>query len=409
MASRNVSFIIGLLAYGGALLVGAGGAYLGFESLFLTAAQPQAEPKAFIVDPGMGVRKVAEKLEKEELLDNWWSFYALHRLKAESGKGEENPTIHPGEYMVSAAMKPGELLDIFLKGEVVYRKFTVPEGYSIYDLPEVMAGTGLVTEAEARAALQNLKIIARFRIPAKTPEGYLFPSTYQFTRPDNAEKMVLTMLERGKQQFNNNEWKQRALELGLSFHQILTLASIIEKETGAPEERKTISSVFHNRLRIAMPLQTDPTIIYGILDRDGSFNGNLTKKDLTTPGSYNTYLNQGLPPTPICNPGKAAIEAALYPADTDYLYFVSKGDGTHVFSSTYKEHLRAVNQYQRGKKINVPALPKKKRRVEEPPPPPPEKKKEVFKKKKKTKESNIFIRRGNKKVKKQGLSQLEFE
>ena len=132
----------------------------------------------------------------------------------------------------------------------------------------------------------------------------------------------------------------------LSKHQVLTLASIIEKEAAVPEERALISSVFHNRLRIEMPLAADATIIYGI----PNFDGNLTRKHLKTPGPYNTYINKGLPPTPICSPGAASIKAALYPEDTDYLFYVSKNNGTHKFSKSYKEHLAAVNEYQRNQK-----------------------------------------------------------
>ena len=185
----------------------------------------------------------------------------------------------------------------------------------------------------------------KLSIPSLTPEGFIFPETYSFSRPVTAHEIVERIVEEGRKRLDERlkGWKERGQQLGFNPYQVLVLASIIEKETGKPEERGVISSVFHNRLRIAMPLQSDPTVIYGIQN----FDGNLTKEHLKTPGPYNTYLNTGLPPTPICNPGLDAIKAAVYPEDTDYLYFVGKGDGSHQFSATYKEHQRAVDNFQR--------------------------------------------------------------
>ena len=158
--------------------------------------------------------------------------------------------------------------------------------------------------------------------------------------------MVKRMVAEWKTQLDSKipGWRERASELGFSTIQMMTLASIIEKETGDKNERAIISSVFHNRMRIGMPLQSDPTVIYGKKD----FTGNLTKEDLKTPTPYNTYINTGLPPTPICNPGIESIKAALFPQDTDFLYFVARGNGTHQFSAMYKDHVAAVNQFQTG-------------------------------------------------------------
>ena len=178
-------------------------------------------------------------------------------------------------------------------------------------------------------------------IPGKTVEGYLFPETYFFQKQASAEKIIRAMIGRFKSVFTK-EWKNRAQELGFSVHEIVTLASIIEKETGVAKERSIISSVFHNRLEKGIRLASDPTVIYGI----ENFDGNLTRQDLRTRTPYNTYTNYGLPPGPIANPGKAALEAALYPADTPYLYFVAKPDNTHHFSTTLAEHNRAVRKYQ---------------------------------------------------------------
>jgi UPF0755 protein len=181
----------------------------------------------------------------------------------------------------------------------------------------------------------------KLNVPADSFEGYLFPDTYFFPRGVLAKDIITTMVNRFWTQFGV-DWKERADELGLSVHEVITLASIIEKETGVSSERPIISSVFHNRLKKRMRLESDPTVIYGISD----FDGNITRKHLDTHTPYNTYRIRGLPPGPIANPGAAAIESALFPAETDYLFFVSKKDRTHKFSTTILEHNRAVRKYQ---------------------------------------------------------------
>jgi len=178
-----------------------------------------------------------------------------------------------------------------------------------------------------------------------TFEGYLFPDTYFFPRDVTIEGIISTMVKRFWSVFVP-EWQARAKDLGLSVHQTVTLASIIEKETGAAFERPIISSVFHNRLKKKMRLESDPTVIYGIKN----FDGNLTKKHLTTRTPYNTYKIRGLPIGPIANPGSASLEAALYPDDTKYIYFVSRKDRTHQFSMNLKQHNRAVRKYQLGRR-----------------------------------------------------------
>jgi len=311
--------------------------------------------------------EVAKKLEEQKLVNNWWSIYLLGRYKKDEKTGEDF-TVYPGEYMISAALTPKELLRVFIDRKVVYHDITVPEGFNLSEIAQLMIATSLITGEEVDEAIHDKGLIARFGIPANSMEGYLFPDTYRFTRPDDAYIMIERMYEELNKRLTE-DLKVRARELNFSMHQILTLASVIEKETGAAEERELISSVFHNRLRIAMPLQSDPTVIYGI----PSFNGNLTKEHLGTSGPYNTYLNTGLPPTPICSPGIEAIRAALNPADTDYLYFVARGDGTHQFSNSYRQHVRAVNKFQR-KNLPVPPTKKAKKssktkKSKKPPPP----------------------------------------
>ncbi len=345
MPQRLSSSLLSLFVlYFGALLLGAGVVYLFFSySVFSSSASAGASTESFEVERGANIRTIAKRLEERGFIRRWWSILLLSRASTGSAEGAKPTTVRAGEYRLSASMTPREILRKLMDGDVVYHEVTIPEGTSIRDLPALLAKTTLVSEIEVKAQLDRKDLPATLNIPADSLEGYVFPDTYKFTRPDNAEFMIRHIVQVGNDK-RSKEFYERAIDLGFTFNQILTIASIIEKETGAPDERPTISSVFHNRLRIGMPLQSDPTVIYGLQD----FNGNLTREHLTTPSPYNTYLNTGLPPTPICNPGLESIRAALYPGNTDYLYFVAKGDGTHQFSATYREHAQAVQRYQRG-------------------------------------------------------------
>jgi len=190
--------------------------------------------------------------------------------------------------------------------------------------------------------LQDPALIRSLGLRVPSLEGYLLPETYAFPKSATEEQVIRKMVH-DMLAFFDEKKKQRAAALGMTLHQVLILASIIEKEAGVPEERPLISSVYHNRLKRGMRLQSDPTVIYGLRH----FDGNLRRRDLQRESPYNTYLHRGLPPTPIANPGKGSILAALFPAKTPYLYFVSRNDRTHAFSITLAEHERAVNRYQR--------------------------------------------------------------
>ena len=194
---------------------------------------------------------------------------------------------------------------------------------------------------------RNIEWIDSLNIPSDSLEGYLFPETYHFSKQTSEHKIIHTMVDAFKKRVINQELLDRVQRSGLSLHEIITLASLIEKETGLNEERKHISSVFHNRLRKNMRLQTDPTVIYAI----NEFNGNIRKKDLNINSPYNTYRYKGLPPGPIASPGLKSITAALNPIKTNHLYFVSRKDGSHHFSSSLEEHNHAVRRYQL-KKVN---------------------------------------------------------
>ncbi len=288
-----------------------------------------------VIEPGQQFKTIPVHLHRLGILKEPFKFGIYARIK------HLDKRIKAGEYLLSSVMPPKEILHKFVSGKVRLYKVTLPEGYSLNQIAVVLAGAGLATEEAFMKAVYESDRVHSFGINADSFEGYLFPDTYYFSKGIPVEKIISAMVNRFQSQFKS-EWKQQAEKIGFSIHKIVTLASIIEKETGAPSERPVISSVFHNRLKKKMRLESDPTVIYGI----EGFDGNITREHLNTQTPYNTYRNRGLPPGPIANPGSAAIEAALYPDDTSFLFFVSKKDGTHKFSTTISEHNRAVRKYQ---------------------------------------------------------------
>jgi len=262
-------------------------------------------------------------------------FKILARLKKYDKK------IKAGDYRLSPSMTPVQILKIMEKGEVSFYKVTIPEGYSLKQIASVMAESGLADQEKFIKVSRDSSYVRQKKITAKTFEGYLFPDTYFFSKTAPCEEIISIMLKRFQSKVTR-EMRDQAKNMNMSLHQIITMASIIEKETGAPFERPIISSVFHNRLKKGMRLQSDPTVIYGIK----GFDGNITRKNLKTATPYNTYVIKGLPPGPIANPGIESIKAALYPADTNFLFFVSKKNRTHKFSTNIRDHNRAVRKYQ---------------------------------------------------------------
>ena len=288
--------------------------------------------------------QVAARLEREGLIRNRLYFVAFGRLT-----GSER-ALKPGEYALTTAMRPLEILDRFRRGMVILHSFTIPEGYTARQIAQALGEAGAGSPDDFLRLVGDPELIRSLGLDLPTLEGYLFPDTYAFPRRVETEEIVRRMVARFQAVYRR-EWDARAAELGMTRHQIVTLASIIEKETSAEAERPFISGVFHNRLRLRMPLQSDPTVIYAT----PAFDGNLRKVDLRRDSPYNTYRRRGLPPGPIANPGQKALEAALYPVAVDYLYFVSKNDGTHQFSRSLREHNEAVNRFQRrGKARPVP-------------------------------------------------------
>jgi len=316
------------------LLVLAGAAW----ELRRFAAMPAAtggSESIITVPPGQPLAATAAELERRGLVRSALKFRLLARWDGFDRR------LKSGEYALAPTLSPLDILALMERGLVVLHRLTVPEGLTISQIAELAERAGLATASEVAARATDPANVRALGIPADTLEGYLFPETYFFPKTVTAEGILSAMLARFKAVFTP-DWERRAAELGLTAHQVVTLASIIEKETGDPSERPLIGSVFHNRLKRGMRLETDPTVIYGIRN----FDGNLTRRHLETPSPYNTYLIKGLPPGPIANPGRQSLEAALFPAESPYLFFVSRNNGTHQFSTNLADHNQAVRRHQ---------------------------------------------------------------
>lgn len=298
-------------------------------------AGTERKKSVVIVRYGQRFSTTLENLQQIDIIKNPFKFKLLAYIKGYDKR------LKAGEYLLSSSMSPGKILEVMVTGKVQLHRLTVPEGYSLYQVASIVEKAGFGSKQDFLKAATDDTLLRELGIEAKTFEGYLFPDTYYFRKGEAPEKIISAMVKRFRAVWNP-AWEKQADTLGFSIHQVVTLASIIEKETGAQFERPIISSVFHNRLKKRMRLESDPTVIYGIKN----FNGNITKKHLKTATPYNTYKKRGLPLGPIAGPGIKALEAALYPADTRFLYFVSKKDSTHKFSTNIKDHNRAVRKYQ---------------------------------------------------------------
>ena len=310
-------------------------AFLYLKAEFTSPAGTDPTERIVEILHGEGLSLVTRRLEGEGLLKHPLFFRIMARWMGDDRR------IKNGEYAFSQMKSPKEILSDLVQGKVRLFKVAIPEGFTLQQIAGAVEKSGLATSVAFLSMAKSPAMPEKMGIQSPTLEGYLFPDTYLFDKRTTVEEMIAAMATRFRSVFTDS-WRLRAKELGLGVHEVVTLASIVEKETGAAGERPLIAAVFYNRLKLKMRLESDPTVIYGI---DG-FGGDITREHLKTVTPYNTYQIQGLPPTPIASPGKAAMEAVLYPADVPYLYFVSKGDGTHLFSLSLEEHNRAVRAYQ---------------------------------------------------------------
>ena len=291
---------------------------------------------------GTGFRNAAELLAESGIIPSSRAFLVLGYLRRASGR------IKAGRYEFSLPTSSVRVLDDLLRGKVKLYQISIPEGYNMYQIADALEREQITGREEFIRAARDHALLTELGITAGSTEGYLYPDTYFFDRGMSPEEVIRVMAERFGEIFQPLWEKARtASPAELSRHEVVTLASLIEKETSAGSERPLISAVFYNRLRKKMRLDCDPTVIYGIWEE---FTGNLRREDLARRNPYNTYRKRGLPPGPIASPGRESLQAALFPATAPYLFFVSRGDGTHYFSTTLSEHNRAVNSFQRGKR-----------------------------------------------------------
>lgn len=290
------------------------------------------------IEPGSGTRTIGQRLIDAGVVRDDATFRAaLWR----SGRAR---SLQAGEYRFDRAMAPSEVIDKIARGDVHTRRITFPEGLNIREMARIYEQQGFGKAAAFEEAARDASAIREVDPAATDLEGYLFPETYSIPRGTTAEKLVSLMVGRFRQLFTA-EMQQAAQALELTPREAVTLAALVEKETAQPAERPIVAAVYLNRLKIGMGMQADPTVIYA-LQRAGRYDGNLRREDLSFDSPYNTYRYPGLPPGPIASPGLASLQAAVAPATVDFLYFVSRNDGSHVFARTLVEHNENVRQYQ---------------------------------------------------------------
>ena len=313
----------------GLLSVGFAPPFRGFE-----------EPVTIQIERGDSSREIAEALEEAGVIRSRWLFLAVRGLRPRT-------ILMAGEYRFWRPLTVWRVFDKISRGQVEYHRLTIPEGLTRFEIADLVAAAGLSTREEFLAEAERAhQIQGRFREAANL-EGFLFPDTYYFTRDITAREFVQMMIDQFYRVFQD---VAPGNSVPLTPYEIVTLASLIEKETGIGGERPLVSSVFHNRLRENILLQCDPTVVYGLI-LENRFRGRIYRSDLRDQHPYNTYVHAGLPPGPIANPGRASLEAALKPAESGYLFFVAEplGTGKHVFSKTLQAHNRAVVAYRQGR------------------------------------------------------------
>lgn len=296
-------------------------------------------PEQFVtIRQGAGSAEIGRRLADAQIVTNdrifrvalWWT-----------GEGRN---LKAGEYRFDRALTPLEVIDVLVRGAVYSRRMTFPEGLTIVEMAKLYESQDFGQARDFVRAANNVERIGDLDPDARDLEGYLFPETYALPRGTPASKLIEAMVDRFRAVYND-KMRVRAEVQGLTTRQVVTLASLIEKETGKPDERPLVGAVYRNRLKIGMPMQADPTIVYA-LEKAHRYDGNIRRNDLGLDSPYNTYRFPGLPPGPIASPGKASLDAALLPADVPYLYFVSRNDGSHLFAKSLAEHNTNVRKFQ---------------------------------------------------------------
>lgn len=291
------------------------------------------------IPKGTGFLKIVDLLDEKGLVKNKPFFYVLSLVKGAAR------VIRAGEYEFSGSLSPIEILDKLVKGNIKFYMVTIKEDVTLREIASQLEELKLVKKEEFIKAAHDKSFILTLHIDGESAEGYLYPETYRLDRTMGEREIIRIMVEQFWRQFTP-ELQKRAMEMKLTIREVVTLASLIGKETGLKEEKPLISAVFHNRLKKGMKLQCDPTAIYNV----STMGGSIKKSHLKLNHRYNTYVISGLPPGPIANPDIDSIRAALYPAKVDYLYFVSNNDGSHIFSANFSDHSKAILSYRSKKK-----------------------------------------------------------
>ena len=321
-----------------ALIAGGGAAWM----LYARTSEPfkgyEGSEQFVTIEPGSGTRTIGQRLISAGVVRDDVTF------RAAVWRSGRSRNLQAGEFRFDRPMTPIDVIDKIARGDVYNRRITFPEGLTIREMARIYEQQGFGEAAAFIEAAGNPSAIRDIDSEATDLEGYLFPETYSMPRETTAAKLVSVMVRRFRQLFTA-DMQQAAATLELTPRQAVTLASLVEKETARPAERPIVAAVYLNRLRIGMGMQADPTVIYA-LQRAGKYDGNLRRADLSFDSPYNTYRYAGLPPGPIASPGLASLQAAVAPAQVDYLYFVSRNDGSHVFARTLVEHNENVRQYQ---------------------------------------------------------------
>jgi UPF0755 protein len=313
-------FLVALLAAGG------------WVAWLVHAPMKPPANTSLLLHSGYSTRKIAVELKNAGVIRSVFAFRLWHAL-------HPKPTLKAGEYRFERQASLPEVYQRIARGDIYFHVVTIPEGYTMFDIAKAMEDAGLGSAADfLKIAETRTQLVSDLAPDAKSLEGYLFPNTYQFTRTQSLEEMAAMMV---------HQFRLVAGEIGLNSDvpKIVAMASIVEKETAAPEERRRVASVYYNRLARRMALDADPSVIYAEL-LGGTYQGGLHHADLAVNSPYNTYRFPGLPPGPIANPGRSSLEAALHPDHTDFLYFVSDANGHHRFARSLEEHNRNVNAYR---------------------------------------------------------------
>ena len=331
-------FQVFILSAGLFAIAAAGLFYLLTKQFLFEGPEKVGRDIIYEVKLGQSFNSIANDLKSKGVLKSAEAFRVYGKFT------RQIPNVKVGEYRLNTAMTPPQVMSVITSGFSITRALTIPEGYSVFEIADLLELKGFATRSEIiKLSFDKVFVKKVLGVDRQSIEGYLFPDTYSFTKYMGAEKILSEMVKTFKENFQKIP---KPFPFDWTDYQVITMASIIEKETGAPHERQLISSVFHNRLKKNMRLQTDPTIIYAKALKSGRIVIDIKKSDLSWEHPYNTYMKAGLPPGPISNPGFDAMKAAVNPAITEFLFFVSQNDGTHIFSETYEKHAAAVRKFQ---------------------------------------------------------------